>query len=113
EAIRPRWPQQRTVVVGAQRRIVKQAVVERQLGCGVIAHRCVAVANRILCGLPEPVHLAAVVLLVHRVPGVRWIGGAEARELERIMLGAHGVRLEVTGWRSKAERLDLWRVAVI
>src|SRR5207248_11101262 len=45
EAVWPGRTQQRAVIVRAQPRVLKQAVVERQLARGVIANRRVAVAD--------------------------------------------------------------------
>src|SRR5207244_9122260 len=65
-------------------------------------------------GPPKAVHLSVVVLLVHRVPAMRRIRRAEARELEGVMLvTTTGAGLEVTGRRPKALRLHLRRIAEV
>jgi hypothetical protein len=113
EPVRPGWTEQRTKVVRAQRRVVEQAVVERQLGRRVVADRRVAVTDPVLRSLPEPVHLPRVVLLVHRSPRVRRIGCCQARELEWVVLAAARVGLEVLRRRPVTLRLHLRRVAVV
>ena len=69
EAVRPGRPEQRAEVVPAQRRVGEQAVVERKLGGGVVAHRPDAVRR------VEAVHRSGVPLLVDGVPPVADVGG--------------------------------------
>ena len=113
EPVRPRRPEDRAEVVRAERRVVEQAVVERQLPRGVVADRGIAVARILRGHLVEAVHLAVVHLRVHGLPPVRRVGRRELRELERRMPPARGVGLRVARRRSEPLCLNLRRVAVV
>src|SRR5262249_55542827 len=73
----------------------------------------VAVPGPRLRAAEEPVHLAAVPLLVNGVPRVGWISRAERGELERRVADPGGVGLRVAGRRAELSRLDLRRVPVV
>ena len=91
EVVRVGRPEHRAEVVHAQREVPVQAVVERQVGAGVVAHAVDAVRRE------EPVHPAAVPLGVDGRPEVADVARRAAREMKRRDGSARPVRLRVAG----------------
>ena len=105
EAIGPGWTQDRAEVVRTQRRGLEQAVVERKVGCGVVAQGVDTV------GGVKAVHRAAIILGVRCEPGMADVRSREAREVIRRHEAARAVGLRVVGRHAKSacER----RVAIV
>ena len=91
EVVRVGRPEHRAEVVHAQREVPVQAVVERQVGAGVVAHAVDAVRRE------EPVHPAAVPLGVGGRPEVADVARRAAPEMKRRDGSARPVRLRVAG----------------
>src|SRR5262249_4756617 len=93
--------------ISAQRELVEQAVIERQFGGGVVAHRPNAVRRE------EAIHRAAVPLAVDGRPGMTDVFSRQGSELIRDDQPAVSVGLRVAGRRSESGGLHLRRVPVV